>query len=136
MLINDAVTNKMKGHFQRLRPNTGQPPNSFDWENGNRMNRSFPSAHTSNAFATATVFATIYKDKKWVTPFAYGMATMVGISRVYDNAHWASDVMAGAAIGFISAKTVIELDKLLQKTGIFIYPHWGQGGSLTMVYRF
>ncbi len=61
------------------------------------------------------------------------MATMVGISRVYDNSHWASDVMAGAAIGFISAKTMIELDKLLQKTGIFIYPHWAQAGSLTIV---
>ena len=136
MLLNEVVTSKLKTGFQRHRPNTGDAFNTFDGKNGIDGNRSFPSAHTSNAFATATVFATLYKDKKWVAPFAYGMATMVGISRVYDNAHWASDVLAGAAIGFLSAKTMIATDRLLQKKGIYIYPAWSRGPSLTLGYKF
>ncbi len=136
MLINDAVTNNLKNKFQRHRPNTGDPFNSFDWQGGTGRNRSFPSAHTSNIFTTATVFATMYKDKKWVVPFAYGIATMVGLSRLNDNAHWASDVLAGAAVGYLSAKTMIGLDKLLVRKRILIFPQVGKKASLTLFYNF
>lgn len=136
LALNSVATNSLKSYFQRYRPNTGLPFNSFDGANGSKKNRSFPSAHTSTAFATATVFATQYKDKKWVAPFAYGMASMVGLSRVYNNAHWASDVMAGAAVGFLSAKAIIGVDKLLRKKYIQIYPQPGPHTSVTMVYTF
>lgn len=135
--VNGFVTGALKKRFQRYRPSTGKPFNTFDGDDGSGLNQSFPSAHTSNAFTTATIFATVYKDKKWVAPFAYGMATMVGLSRIYDNAHWASDVMAGAAVGFLSAKAVILLDKTLSNQHIHIYPQIGykQAGA-AMVYRF
>jgi membrane-associated phospholipid phosphatase len=137
LLINDALTNKLKGHFQRYRPDTGMPFYTFDGPNGPGFNRSFPSAHASNAFTTATVFATLYKDKHWVPPLAYGMATMVAFSRVYNNAHWASDVMAGAAVGFLSAKTMILTDKWLSKKNIRLYPQVGsRKGSVSMVMNF
>lgn len=137
LLINDIVTNKLKNSFQRYRPNTGMPFNSFDRLDGARVNHSFPSAHTSNAFATATVFATLYKEKHWVPPVAYGFATMVGFSRVYDNAHWASDVMAGAAVGFLSAKAMIAADKWLSKKNIRLYPQVGRKqGAVSMVMNF
>ncbi|MBD0288611.1 MAG: phosphatase PAP2 family protein [Flavisolibacter sp.] len=137
LLINDQVTSRLKSNFQRYRPNTGLPSFTFDGEDGPNINRSFPSAHTSTAFTTATLFASFYKDKKWVAPLAYGMATMVGLSRVYDNYHWASDVMAGAAIGFLSAKAVIGLDKLLAKKHIQLYPQIGRRRSaVAKVYGF
>lgn len=137
MLINSTATDKLKNTFQRYRPNTGMPFNTFDGFKGPGTNHSLPSAHTSNAFTTATVFATMYKDKKWVAPFAYGMATMVGLSRVYNNAHWASDVMAGAAVGFLSAKTMILTDKWLSKKNIRLYPQIGShGAGLGMVKTF
>ncbi len=42
-----------------------------------------------------------------VAPLMYGGATMVGISRMHSNKHWASDVIMGAAIGtFAGLKTV------------------------------
>jgi len=136
LVINDVVTNQLKLSFQRHRPVTGAPFNTFDWRKGPRIHKSMPSAHTSNAFATATVFATLYKDKQWVTPFAYGMAALVGVSRVYDNAHWLSDVMAGAAVGYLSAKAMITIDKTLSKKGIRIYPQLGRHTSVTLVYTF
>lgn len=136
LAINDVMTNQLKLSFQRHRPATGAPFNEFDWRAGPRIHKSMPSAHTSNAFATATVFATLYKEKKWVLPFAYGMAAMVGLSRVYDNAHWLSDVMAGAVVGYFSAKAMITIDKALSKKDIRIYPQWGRNTSVTLLYTF
>jgi membrane-associated phospholipid phosphatase len=37
----------------------------------------------------------------------YGGATLVGLSRMYNNAHWASDVVLGAAIGTFSGIKVV-----------------------------
>lgn len=137
LLLSDVVTNNLKEHYQRYRPSTGKPPNTFDRRRGPGINRAFPSAHASNAFTTATVFATIYKDKYWVAPVAYGLATMVSFSRVYNNAHWASDIMAGAAIGFLSAKAVIASEKYLAKKNIRLYPQVGpKGGAVSMVVNF
>lgn len=137
LLVNSTVTDKLKHSFQRYRPNTGAAFNTFDGHAGPGTNHSLPSAHTSNAFATATVFATLYKDKKWVPPLAYGLAAMVGASRVYNNAHWASDVMAGAAVGFLSAKAMIATDKWLSRKGIVLYPQVSRrGGAIGMVKSF
>lgn len=134
LLVNGVVTDQLKGSFQRYRPNAGVLTGSGE---GSGLNRSFPSAHTSNAFTTATVFATLYKDKKWVPPLAYGLAAMVGASRVYNNAHWASDVMAGAAVGFLSARAMIATDKWLSRKGIVLYPQVSRrGGAIGMAKSF
>ncbi len=96
-----------------------------------KSNTSMVSAHTSNAFATATVFSIVYGDKKWVSIVAYSAASLVGISRVYNNAHWLSDVMAGAAVGYLSIKGVNELYKLAGKKFSFMpevsYHYYGMG---------
>lgn len=137
LAINEVATNTLKNQFQRYRPSTGMPYNSFDGVSGKHLNRSFPSSHTSTAFATATIFANVYKDKKWVPPFAYGMATLVGLSRVYDNAHWSSDVMAGAAVGFLSAKAMLLIDKRLSAHHIHLYPQVGfKHAGASLVYQF
>jgi hypothetical protein len=61
---------------------------------------SFPSGHTITAFSMATVIAKTYSDKKWVGATAYGLATMVGLSRIGLNKHWSSDVLTGAILGY------------------------------------
>jgi hypothetical protein len=67
----------------------------------------FPSGHTSTAFSIATVFATQYSDKKGVPLFCYTAATAVGISRLTEHEHWASDVFFGAVLGYLSGKQVV-----------------------------
>ncbi len=37
---------------------------------------------------------------------AYGVATVVGVMRVYNNRHWAGDVLAGAGLGILSTTLV------------------------------
>ena len=69
---------------------------------------SLPSAHVTVAFAAATA-ATIETRRSWpgatkyVIPIAYGTAALAGVSRMYKNRHWASDVVAGAGLGAYSA---------------------------------
>jgi membrane-associated phospholipid phosphatase len=75
--------------------------------------RSFPSGHAITAFAFAS---TLTRESQFWWPHGgflvgtvfYGGATLVGLSRIYNNMHWASDVMAGAAIGTIIGLKVVK----------------------------
>jgi membrane-associated phospholipid phosphatase len=133
LLLNSTITQQLKISFQRHRPSSGDPYNVFDWRSGPRLHNSFPSAHTSNAFTTATVFASLYANHQWVPPVAYGLATIVGLSRIYDNAHWASDVMAGAAVGFLSAKAMTALYRLAGKKILFLPQAGAHYLSMTLI---
>jgi membrane-associated phospholipid phosphatase len=72
--------------------------------------QSFPSGHATQAFAVASVIAESY-DPMWVKLGSYGVASMVGYARMERNAHWASDVLAGALIGTFVGKTVVQFNK-------------------------
>lgn len=66
---------------------------------------SFPSGHTAEAFAGATLLATEYGENyKWVPYVAYGTATTVGALRIANNRHYISDVLFGAGLGILSTK--------------------------------
>jgi membrane-associated phospholipid phosphatase len=75
--------------------------------NGSTINSSFPSGHTTVAFAAATVFALEYRNKPIVPIIAYSAATMIGLSRITENKHWSTDVLVGAALGFLTGKEVV-----------------------------
>lgn len=68
---------------------------------------SFPSGHTTVAFAAATVFAMEYRQYRAVPILAYSAATAIGLSRIVQNQHWISDVMVGAALGFLTGRQVV-----------------------------
>ena len=63
----------------------------------------FPSGHTTTSFALATTIAEYYPEYK---KHAYIVASLVGISRLFEDAHWATDVLAGAGLGYVSARLV------------------------------
>src|SRR2546426_3388091 len=58
---------------------------------------SFPSGHTSRAFVFAGVLG--LHERKWL-PFLLPYAVLVGLARVYEGAHYPSDVLGGAVLGF------------------------------------
>lgn len=107
-LISAAVVQIPKYLIQRHRPYQDIPSNQFlfDGPLGGFKHNSMASGHTIAAFSVASMFAQEYKDKKWVGIVAYSIATLTGLSRIYDNKHWASDVLLGAAMGIGISKVI------------------------------
>ena len=68
---------------------------------------SFASGHTISVWGLATVIAENYKNHFWVPLTCYGLATMVGLSRLTEDAHWFSDVFVGAVLGYAIGKMVV-----------------------------
>jgi membrane-associated phospholipid phosphatase len=93
-LLVAAITFPLKKLTAEPRPDTGTP-------------NSFPSGHTAQAFAAATFMAKEYGHRSvWYSVGAYSLATCVGAMRVLNDRHWASDVLAGAAVGILSTNLV------------------------------
>jgi membrane-associated phospholipid phosphatase len=60
---------------------------------------SFPSGHAFSAFALAAVLSSFFPKGRWVW---YSLAVLVAVTRVYINAHFASDVFVGAFLGILT----------------------------------
>ena len=75
--------------------------------NGKNVYSSFPSGHSTVAFAAATVFAREYGDRPYIPIIAYSAATLIGLSRIAENVHWASDVFVGATVGYLAGREVV-----------------------------
>jgi len=108
--VNGIIVGALKFILGRSRPSSGDGEctfNLFSWESGKR---SFPSGHASSAFAVAAVVAGQAKDAV-VGVFSYGLAGLVAVSRVVNNEHWASDVVAGSILGFCIGRAVLELNR-------------------------
>jgi hypothetical protein len=67
---------------------------------------SAPSGHTTEAFTLAVVISEHY-PQFWVRCFTYGIAALVGASRIQQNAHFTSDVVSGALLGTLVGRTVV-----------------------------
>ena len=68
------------------------------WEGGT----SFPSGHAVASFAFASVIAHRYPHKPWIKWGAYGLATGVSFARIGAKKHFASDILVGGTIGYVS----------------------------------
>lgn len=135
VIVGDVVTGLLKGTLGRARPYVSNDTNPRDFKFGGGFSSSedrtsFPSGHTTDAFSAAA--AVTAETSKWwphstwiIGPVMYGGATLVGLSRMYHNRHWASDVALGAAIGTFSGRKVVQfnhdhphnrLDQILLRT--------------------
>jgi len=93
------ITSAAKGLFGRQPPASGYDED--DWFDGGTI---FPSGHTSRSFAIAAVFADRYGRRAgWI---GYPIAGLVGLATIEQDTHWASDVVAGAALGLAIGKGI------------------------------
>jgi len=114
VLDSEILTTVMKDVDRRFRP-ASVPPNGefsqtwFKESHGSYLGGvgSFPSGHTIAAFSIATVFANRYPNPRWHVWLAYGLAGLVGFSRVPLQSHFPSDVFAGVALGYAIAHFVV-----------------------------
>ena len=128
-VISALVTSTIKGIVGRARPNTGLGPHRFRPLQGDY---SFPSGHATGAFAFASVIAAHY-DSPWVDATAYGIAGLVGVARIRLDAHWTSDVVAGALIGGLIGHHLVEFNRDLRARGITMAPTIGTEGQQLLV---
>jgi len=110
---------KHLGH--RKRPSASDDPYVWSGPSLYKWRKSFPSGHATAAFSICTAIAESYEGNLPLGISLYTLATLSALSRVYDNRHWASDVLVGAAIGYATAKAVIALDKKRNST-VLIFP--------------
>lgn len=105
---------------------------------------SFPSGHTARAFCGAEMLYQEYKDvNPWIGYAGYGVAALTGYLRVYNNKHYLNDVVAGAAVGFLSARVAYWLyPKLSHKhrrqmwDGLALAPYYdGRGAGVNFALR-
>jgi membrane-associated phospholipid phosphatase len=89
------VSQVLKYIAQRPRPGSDSGHGGF-FDGGS----SFPSAHSTVAWAMAAVVAHEYRGHKWVAISAYGIAALVGAARFAGHEHFISDVLAGSVIGY------------------------------------
>lgn len=91
------VVNLIKLLIPRLRPSAGPetnlPETTLNWE---YVSQSFPSGHSAAAVALGLSLAILFPRGKWVF---MTLAALACLQRVVFDAHWPSDVLAGAAIG-------------------------------------
>ena len=122
-------TTLLKYAAGRRRPN--ETSSVDDWRNSGA---SFPSMHSSTAFAVGTVLAESGNDNdRWTRrAIGYGLALATSYARVHGNAHWLSDTVAGAALGIATAQfTMDRRDERRLNLSTTIVPL--QGGAMLFV---
>ncbi|MBE3085453.1 MAG: phosphatase PAP2 family protein [Bacteroidetes bacterium] len=107
--VNFGVTAVMKYSFNRDRPFITYPDITRKSDGGSP---SFPSGHTSMAFATATSLTLAYPKWYIIVP-SYTWASTVGYSRMHLGVHYPSDVLIGALVGAGSAWLSYAVNKKL-----------------------
>ncbi len=96
---------------------------------------SFPSGHTSAAFALASVLDVDLRSTfgYWHTPLVYGMALGVAHSRVYDDKHYLSEVILGGAIGWSIGNWIASKNRNAPPADITLLPY---PNGAQVAYRF
>ena len=138
IVLGEGIAGLIKALAGRQRPYVDvTDPRDFGFGRGFKDDsyRSFPSGHSVAGFAAAA--AVVSETNRWwpkstwyIAPVMYGGATLIGLSRMYDNKHWASDVVMGAAIGSFAGRKIVrfhhshpsnDIDRIL--LGVNIVPH-------------
>ncbi len=124
LIASGIITPTLKLAFGRARPRANKGVNYF--KPFSNANASFPSGHTTEAFALASVIADHY-DEAWVGYASYSVAALVGIARTYHDAHFASDVVAGAMIGTLVGKSVVSYNRERRAGKVAVVPDLAPG---------
>ena len=115
----------------RVRP--GDTPSRTDFHPFSG-NQSFPSGHTTQAFSVASVISAHY-DSLWIDASAYTIAAFVGYARHQHQAHWPSDIAAGALLGIAVGHTVVRLNEENRGAHLSVVPS-ANGPMMALVIPF
>lgn len=135
LFVGVGTTMVLKRLIGRARPYMSADTNSRDFRfargSSSSDYQSFPSGHATAAFSVAAAVTSEAHDwwprYTWlIGTVMYGGATLVGVSRMYHDKHWASDVAMGAAVGTFAGLETVRLNH--QNTGNRL-DHWLLGSG-------
>jgi hypothetical protein len=124
-LVSATINQTIKVSVNRYRPRDNQGIFKAQGYTGLNNNSSFPSGHTTEAFTLASVIASHYEEEAWVGYTVYSVAGLVGVARMYHNAHFASDVTASALIGTFVGKSIVQHNRSLRSDKVAVLPLLG-----------
>ncbi len=116
VVLTSLISQALRGPLGRTRPYVTNDSNQYDFHplQGFRSydNRAWPSLHSATAFAAGAALVNELRERHshalpWAAPLIYAAAAMPGLSRMYLNQHWASDVLAGDALGFVLGSRLV-----------------------------
>ena len=138
LVLAEATALTLKIAVGRSRPYRGTDPDLIQPFVFDRDRFSFPSGHTAHAFALATVLSRRFgSSHRWVPYMTYGLASTTAVSRVLERKHWATDVLAGAAVGILAGRLVgigpgSDSEGLLGRVSLAPMPDGGVGLGMTL----
>jgi membrane-associated phospholipid phosphatase len=136
LLLTSLSTQVLKFAVGRARPymelgNAAFRP--FQLEDGYE---SFPSGHTAAAFSVTAVLAARI-DRPWASVGLYTLATLTGLSRIYSEDHWFSDVVFSAIFSASLGRSLVlwyeGSAREMNRNGLSILP---TPRGMTLLYRF
>lgn len=116
VFITSFTSTLARGILGRSRPFVTADSNAHDYRPGKGFSelryRAYPSIHAATAFATASALtaetARHSRRAAWiVAPIAYSLASLPGLARMYEDKHWASDILMGAALGTVTGYATV-----------------------------
>lgn len=147
VVLASLASQVIRGPLGRSRPYVTADSNQYDFKFGAGFHtgeegfrrRSFPSIHTSSSMAVATVLSMEMKRRNMpgagiVSPLLFAAGLLPGLARIQLDQHWASDVLAGAAMGIFSGYKVVSyshahpdnvFDRVLLKATVMPSPTGG-----------
>jgi hypothetical protein len=149
VILTSVISQIIRGPLGRTRPSVS-PDDQYKFQFGkgfsNFDNRAFPSLHSATAFAAASALAGEVRERNpgaswYASPILYAAACVPGITRMYLNQHWASDVVSGAFVGTLIGSRVVsyahshkrtKLDRVLLGTTLLPDGHCGAVLSVSL----
>ncbi len=138
IIIAGLINQIPKYAFGRARPWSGESYNRWKPFNFSEIYtyNSFYSGHTTTIFALSTVIAEEYKHIKVVPPIIYTIAGITALSRVHDNAHWASDIFISAVISHYITKLIIKKNACSKNLSISPTLQFNNNIGISLYYKF
>ncbi len=135
LLLSGGLT--MAGRFitGRTRPYYTADQYEFNWLGFGDLLPSFPSGHSTVAFALSTIAADRI-DTWWSYPLFMTLASASTLSRLYGSHHWASDLFLGGAIGYLSARVIIKANESREQEIESSYSFYPVFGGIGFCYKF
>jgi membrane-associated phospholipid phosphatase len=136
-VVSAVAAGIVKQLTHRHRPYQDDIPDHANWDGpfSSIEYTSFPSGHATSAFSMATVYAMEYRSTVLVPVLAYTLATGTAVSRLYDNKHWASDVVIGSALGFVTGRFMWKQSRKGNNRVVVIPSAGVKSASVTIIIR-